>query len=92
MTNYSVAEFRKKVAEGDHFLATVLKGILQFIAPCGHPALVGAPSIEAFGIGLSIRGSKAHSHGQSNTVQQVDIALVGAERIEDRPEFKPRHE
>ena len=31
VTNYSVDEFRKKVAEGDHFLATVLKGDLQFV-------------------------------------------------------------
>jgi uncharacterized protein len=31
VTNYSVDEFRKKVAEGDHFLATVLKGNLQFV-------------------------------------------------------------
>jgi uncharacterized protein len=31
VTNYSVDEFRKKVAEGDHFLATVLKGSLQFV-------------------------------------------------------------
>ena len=31
VTNYSVAEFRKKVAEGDHFLTTVLKGSLQFV-------------------------------------------------------------
>lgn len=26
VTNYSVDEFRKKVAEGDHFVTTVLKG------------------------------------------------------------------
>lgn len=31
MTNYSVDEFRKKVAEGDHFLTTVLNGSLQFV-------------------------------------------------------------
>ena len=31
VTNYSVDEFRKKVAENDHFLATVLKGSLQFV-------------------------------------------------------------
>jgi predicted nucleotidyltransferase len=31
VTNYSVGEFRKKVAEGDHFLTTVLKGSLQFV-------------------------------------------------------------
>jgi predicted nucleotidyltransferase len=31
VTDYSVEEFRKKVAEGDHFLATVLKGGLQFV-------------------------------------------------------------
>jgi uncharacterized protein len=31
VTNYSVDEFRKKVAEGDHFLTTVLKGSLQFV-------------------------------------------------------------
>jgi len=31
VTNYSVDEFRKKVAEGDHFLATVLKGDLQLV-------------------------------------------------------------
>jgi predicted nucleotidyltransferase len=30
-TNYSVDEFRKKVAKGDHFLTTVLKGRLQFV-------------------------------------------------------------
>jgi predicted nucleotidyltransferase len=29
--NYSVDEFRKKVAQGDHFLTTVLKGRLQFV-------------------------------------------------------------
>jgi predicted nucleotidyltransferase len=31
VTDYSVNEFRKKVAEGDHFLTTVLKGSLQFV-------------------------------------------------------------
>ena len=31
VTNYSVDEFRKKVAQGDHFLASVLKGDLQFV-------------------------------------------------------------
>lgn len=31
VTNYSVDEFRKKVAQGDHFLTTVLKGSLQFV-------------------------------------------------------------
>ena len=31
LTSYSVDEFRKKVAEGDHFLATVLEGDLQFV-------------------------------------------------------------
>ena len=31
VTNYSVDEFRKKVAENDHFLTTVLKGSLQFV-------------------------------------------------------------
>ena len=31
VTNYSVGEFRKKVAQGDHFLSTVLKGSLQFV-------------------------------------------------------------
>jgi uncharacterized protein len=31
VTNYSVDEFRKKVAEGDHFLTTVLKGSLHFV-------------------------------------------------------------
>lgn len=31
VTNYSVDEFRKKVAGGDHFLTTVLKGSLQFV-------------------------------------------------------------
>ncbi len=31
VTNYSVDEFRKKVAQGDHFLTTVLKGGLQFV-------------------------------------------------------------
>lgn len=31
VTNYSVDEFRKKVAQGDHFLTTILKGSLQFV-------------------------------------------------------------
>jgi len=31
VTNYSVDEFRKKVAEGDHFLTTVLQGRRQFV-------------------------------------------------------------
>jgi uncharacterized protein len=31
VTSYSVGEFRKKVAQGDHFLTTVLKGSLQFV-------------------------------------------------------------
>lgn len=31
VTNYSVDEFRKKVADGDHFLTTVLKSSLQFV-------------------------------------------------------------
>jgi predicted nucleotidyltransferase len=31
VTNYSVDEFRKKVAESDHFLTTILKGSLQFV-------------------------------------------------------------
>ena len=31
VTNYSVGEFRKKVADGDHFLTSVLKGGLQFV-------------------------------------------------------------
>ncbi len=31
VTNYSVDEFRKKVARRDHFLTTVLKGGLQFV-------------------------------------------------------------
>lgn len=31
VTNYSVDEFRKKVAAGDHFLTRVLKGSLQFV-------------------------------------------------------------
>ena len=31
VTNYSVAEFRKKVAMGDHFLTSVLNGTLQFV-------------------------------------------------------------
>ena len=31
VTNYSVDEFRKRVADGDHFLTTVLKGTLQFV-------------------------------------------------------------
>ena len=31
VTNYSVDEFRKKVAQGDDFLASVLKGDLQFV-------------------------------------------------------------
>ena len=31
VTDYSVDEFRKKIAEGNHFLTTVLKGSLQFV-------------------------------------------------------------
>jgi uncharacterized protein len=31
VTIYSVHEFRKKLAEGDHFLTTVLKGSRQFV-------------------------------------------------------------
>jgi predicted nucleotidyltransferase len=31
VTNYSVDEFRKKVARGDHFLTTVLRGRLEFV-------------------------------------------------------------
>jgi predicted nucleotidyltransferase len=31
VTSYSVDEFRKKVARGDHFVTTVLKGGLQFV-------------------------------------------------------------
>jgi predicted nucleotidyltransferase len=31
VTNYSVDEFRKKIAAGDHFLTSVLKGSLQFV-------------------------------------------------------------
>jgi predicted nucleotidyltransferase len=31
VTDYSGEEFRKKVAEGDHFLTTVLKGSIQFV-------------------------------------------------------------
>ena len=31
VTDYSVDEFRKKAAEGDHFLTTVLRGSLQFV-------------------------------------------------------------
>ena len=31
VTNYSVGEFHKKVAQGDHFLTTVLKGSLEFV-------------------------------------------------------------
>ena len=31
VTNYSVDEFRKKVAEADHFLTTVLQGRRQFV-------------------------------------------------------------
>ena len=31
VTNYSVNEFRKKVAERDHFLTTVLRGSLEFV-------------------------------------------------------------
>jgi predicted nucleotidyltransferase len=31
VTDYSVEEFRKKVAERDHFVTTVLKGSLQFV-------------------------------------------------------------
>ena len=31
VTNYSTDEFRKKAAQGDHFLTTVLNGSLQFV-------------------------------------------------------------
>jgi len=31
VTNYSAKEFRKKIAEGDHFLTTVLTGRLEFV-------------------------------------------------------------
>jgi len=31
VTNYSADEFRTEVAEGEHFLRTVLKGSLQFV-------------------------------------------------------------
>jgi len=31
VTDYSLDEFRRKVAEDDHFLTTVLKGRLQFV-------------------------------------------------------------
>lgn len=31
VTSYSANEFRKRVAEGDHFLTTVLKGSMQFV-------------------------------------------------------------
>ena len=31
VTSYSIEEFRKKAAEADHFLTTVLKGSLQFV-------------------------------------------------------------
>ena len=31
LTSYSTDEFRKRVAGGDHFLSTVLKGDLEFI-------------------------------------------------------------
>jgi len=31
VTNYSVDEFGRKVAESDHFLTTVLKGNLEFV-------------------------------------------------------------
>jgi predicted nucleotidyltransferase len=31
VTDYSVDEFRKKAAEGDHFLTTILKGSIQFV-------------------------------------------------------------
>jgi hypothetical protein len=31
VTCYSVEEFRKKVAQGDHFLTAVLKGRLHFV-------------------------------------------------------------
>lgn len=31
VTNYSENEFRKKTADGDHFLTSVLKGSLQFV-------------------------------------------------------------
>src|SRR5260370_4122220 len=36
VTNYSVDEFRKKAAQGDHFLATVLEGGLQFVKGGQH--------------------------------------------------------
>jgi predicted nucleotidyltransferase len=36
LTNYSMDEFRKKVAAGDHFLTTVLKGSLQFVKGNQH--------------------------------------------------------
>jgi hypothetical protein len=31
VTNYAGLEFREKVAEGDHFLTTVLNSSLQFV-------------------------------------------------------------
>ncbi|HEY6349098.1 MAG TPA: hypothetical protein VI636_06775 [Candidatus Angelobacter sp.] len=31
VTNYSVDEFGRKVAESDHFLTTVLRGNLEFV-------------------------------------------------------------
>lgn len=31
VTSYSVEEFRKRVAQGDHFLTTMLRGRLQFV-------------------------------------------------------------
>ena len=44
VTNYSVNEFRKKVAEGDHFLTTVLKGSLQFVKGEQRDLDVGWPT------------------------------------------------
>ena len=43
VTNYSAHELRKKVAEGDHFWATVLKAKLQFVqgAPRDLDAVAG---------------------------------------------------
>jgi uncharacterized protein len=43
LTNYSVDEFRKKVADGDHFLTSVLKLSLQFVKGerCDLDAMAG---------------------------------------------------
>jgi predicted nucleotidyltransferase len=44
VTSYSVDEFQKKVAQGDHFLTSVLKGNLQFVK--GEPGALDAITSE----------------------------------------------